>query len=166
MASQQQDNALYRGSAPFTVGKHVLLHIDQHRLHPCHNSMLLCRCRPHIHIPFWPVGDVLQDITFANQEDDDTDRDYLCPTSWTPVSPAFARPLTLDPLDKPQQVVLLSPLFTKKVGARLSLCYDVWRRRRCSKWICDVLEVDFHLQFRVPPMTGDSSAFVYKGSIM
>ena len=57
--SRQRDNALYRGSAPFAVGKHMLLHIDQHRLHPCHDGMLLCRCRPHVHIPFWPVGDVI-----------------------------------------------------------------------------------------------------------
>ena len=56
----------------------------------------------------------------------------------------------LDPLDKPRQVVLLPPLFTRKVGARLSLFYDVWRRRRCSKWMCDVLEVGFRLQFSVP----------------
>ena len=28
VASRQRDNALYRGSAPFAVGKHVLLHID------------------------------------------------------------------------------------------------------------------------------------------
>ena len=50
-----RENALYRGSAPFAVGKHVLLHSDQYRLHPCHDGMLLCRCRPHVHVPFWPV---------------------------------------------------------------------------------------------------------------
>ena len=31
--------------------------------------------------------------------------------------------------------------------------------------MCDVLEVGFRHQFRLPPMTGDSSAFVDKGSI-
>ena len=134
-----------QGSAPFAVGKHLLLHIDQYRLHPCHNGMLLCRCRPHVHIPFWPVGDIFQDITFASQEDDDTGRDYLCPRTRAPVSPTVARPLTLDPLDKPRQVVVLPPLFTRKVGARLSPFYHVWRRRRCSKWMCDVLEVGFRL---------------------
>ena len=77
--SQQRDNALYSGSKPFAIGKHVLLHIDQHRLRPCHNGMLLCRCRPHVHIPFWPVGDVVQEVSFANQENDDTGHDYLCP---------------------------------------------------------------------------------------
>ena len=34
VASRQRDNAPYRGSAPFVVGKHVLLHIDQRQLHP------------------------------------------------------------------------------------------------------------------------------------
>ena len=99
--------------------------------------MLLCRCRPHVHIPFWPVGDVVQEVTyvvqevtFANQENDDTGRDYLCPRTRAQVSPIVARPLTLDPLDKPQQVVVLPFLFTRKVGARLSLFYYVWRRSR------------------------------------
>ena len=68
------------------------------------------------------VGDVVQDITLTNLEDDDTGRDYLCPRTQAPASPTVARPL-----DKPRQVVMLPSLFTRKVGARLSLFYDVWR---------------------------------------
>ena len=76
--------------------------------------MLVCRCGPHIR--FWPVGDVVQEFTFVNQENDDTGRDYLfCPRIRAPVSPTVARPMTLDPLEKPRQVVLLPPLFTRKV---------------------------------------------------
>ena len=52
VASQKRDNALYRGSVPFAVSKHVLRHIDQHWLHPYRDDMLLCRCRLHVHIPF------------------------------------------------------------------------------------------------------------------
>ena len=125
VASRQRDNTLNRDLTPFAIGKHVLLHIDQHRLHQCHDGMLLCRCRPHIHMPFWPIGDVVLEVTFANQENDDTGRDYLCPRNRAPVSPTVARPLTLDLLDKPPQVVLLPHLFTRKVGARLSLFYYV-----------------------------------------
>jgi len=69
------------------------------------------------------------------------------PRTRAPVSPTVARPLTIDPLDKPQLVVLLPSLFTRNVGA---LFYHVWRRRICSKWMCNVLEVSFRLQFRVP----------------
>ena len=101
VASRWRDNALYRGAAPFAVSKHVLLLIDQHRLHPCHNGMHLCGCHPQVHIPFWPVGDVVQEVTFANQENNDSGRDYLCPRTRAPVSPTVARPLTIDPLDKP-----------------------------------------------------------------
>ena len=75
--------------------RQLLLHINQHRLHPCHDSMLLCRCRPQVHSPFWPVEDMVQDIPFANEEDDDTGRDYLCPRTRAPVSPTVARPLIL-----------------------------------------------------------------------
>ena len=63
--------------------------------------------------------DIVQDVTFANEEDDDTGRDYLCPRTRPPVSPTVARPLTLDPLDIPR------PLLTRTVRARLSLFYDV-----------------------------------------
>ena len=45
----------------------------------------------------------------------------------------------LDPLDIPRQVVVLPPLLTRKVGT-LSLFCDVWRRMRCSEWVCNVLE--------------------------
>ena len=93
--SGQRDYALYRCSAPFAVSKYVLPHIDQRRLHPCHDGMLLCRCRPHVHIPFWSVGNIVQDVTFANEEDDYTGCDYLCPRTLVAVSPTVARPLTL-----------------------------------------------------------------------
>ena len=99
----------------------------------------------HVHIPLWPVRDVVQDVTFASQEDDNTGHDYLCTRTRALISPTAARPLTLDPLDKPRQVVVLPPLFTIKLGARLSTFYNVWRRERCSKWMCDVLEVSFRL---------------------
>ena len=67
---------------------------------------------------------------------------------------------TFDPLDIPRQVVRLSPLHTRKVGA-LSLFCNVWRRRRCSEWVCNVLEVSFRLRFReCTPMTSAPSAFV------
>ena len=63
-------------------------------------------------------------------------------------------------------------LLTRKIGARVSLFCDVWRRRRCSKWVCNVLEVGFRLRFReCHPLMGTSkkkfsSAFVDKDSIM
>jgi len=64
-------------------------------------------------------------------------------------------------------VVVLPPLLTRKVGARLSLFCNVWRRRNCSEWVCSVLEVGFRLWFReCPPLTSTPSAFVDKGSIM
>ena len=57
---------------------------------------------------------------------------------------------TLDHLDIPRQVVVLPPLLTRKVGT-LSLFYVVWRQRRCSEWVCNVLEVGFRLRFRECP---------------
>ena len=48
---------------------------------------------------------------------------------------------------------MLPPLLTRKVGT-LSLFCDVWRRRRCSKWVCNVLEVGFRLRFCVSPHDG------------
>ncbi|KAK2191068.1 hypothetical protein NP493_60g03005 [Ridgeia piscesae] len=83
--------------------------------------MLLFRCLPHVHSPFWLVGDVFQDVPFANEEDDDTGRDYLCPRTRAPVSPTIARPLTLDPLDKPGQVVVLPPLLTRSSDNQIVL---------------------------------------------
>ena len=60
---------------------------------------------------------------------------------------------------------MLPPLLTRKVGTLYLFC-DVWRRRRCSEWVCNVLEVGFRLRFReCPPLTGAPSAFVDKGSI-
>ena len=89
-ASQQRDYSLYRVSAPFTVGIHVLLHIGQHRLDPCNYGRLLCQrhCRSHVSSPFWPLEDMVQDIPFTNEEDDDT---------WTRAlfSPIVTRPSTL-----------------------------------------------------------------------
>ena len=57
---------------------------------------------------------------------------------------------TFDPLVIPRQVVELPPLLKRKVGARLSLFCDVWRRRRCSEWVFNILEVGFR---ECPPMT-------------
>ena len=134
--------------------KDVLLHIDQHRLDPRNDGRLLCQChcRSHVSSPFWPLEVVVQDVPFTNKEDDDTGQDYLCPRTRAPVSPIVTRPSTLHPLDIPRQVVVLPPLLTRKVGT-LSLFCDVLRRRRCSKWVCNVLEVGFHLRFRdCPPM--------------
>ena len=108
--------------------KHVLLHIGQHRLDPCNDSRLLyqCHCRSPFSSPFWPLEDVVQDVNFTNEEDDDTGQDYLCPRTRAPVSPIIMRPSTLDPLDIPQQVVVFLPLLIRKVGT-LSLVCDVWR---------------------------------------
>ena len=72
VASRQRDYTLYRGSAPFTVVKHVMLHIVQHRLDPRQDGMLLRHCRSHVSSPFWPLEDVVHDVPFANEEDDDT----------------------------------------------------------------------------------------------
>ena len=164
MTSRQRDYALYRGSAPFTVSKTRAT--PQHRLDPHLDGRLLCHCRSHVSSPFWPPEDVVQGVPFANEEDDDTGHDYLCPKTQTPVRPIITQPSNLYPQDIPQQVVVFPPLFTRKVGARLSLFCDVWRRR-CSEWVCSVLEVGFRLWFReCPPLTSTPSAFVDKGSIM
>ena len=88
VASQQQDYTLgARQLLP--LAKHVLLHIGQHRLDPCIYGRLLCQyhCRSHVSSPFWPLEDVVQDVPFTNEEDDDTGQDYLCLRTWTPVSP-------------------------------------------------------------------------------
>ena len=62
---------------------------------------------------------------------------------------------------------MLPPWLTRKVETRLSLFCGVWRRRRCSEWVCNVLEFSFQLRFReCPPLTSTPSAFVDKGSIM
>ena len=114
--------------------KDVLLHFGHHRLDPRHDGRLLCHCRSHVSSLFWPPEDMVQDFPFANEENDDTGHDYLCPRTQTPVRPIITRPSNLHPLDIPRQVVVLPPLLTRKVGARLSLFCDVWRRRRCSEW--------------------------------
>ena len=77
--------------------KHVLLHIGQHRLDPRNDGRLLCQChcRSHVSSPFRPLEDVVQDVPFANEEDDDTGQDYLCPRTRAPVSPIVTRPSTL-----------------------------------------------------------------------
>ena len=123
--------------------------------------MLLCHCHSHVSSPFWPLEDMVQDVPFTNEEDDDTGYDYLCPRTQAPVSPTVMRPSTLDPLNIPRQVVVLSPLLTRKVRARLSLFCDAWRRRKCNDWVCNVLEVGFRLQFQECPL----DEFVDKGSI-
>ena len=130
----------------------MLLHIGQHWLDPRNYDRLLCQCHccSHGSSPFWPLEDVVQDVPFTNEEDNDTDQDYLCLRTRAPVSPIVTRPSTLDPLDIPRRVVVLPPLLTMKVGA-LSLFCDVWRRRRCSEWVCNVLEVGFRLRFRECP---------------
>ena len=123
VASRQRDYALYRGSAPFTVGKTRATPRRRHRLDPRHDGRLLCQChcRSHVSRPFWLLEDVVQDVPFANEEDDDTGHDYLCPRTQAPVSPIVTRPSNLYPLDIPLQVVVLPPLLTRKIGARLSL---------------------------------------------
>ena len=50
------------------------------------------------------------------------------------------RHTSFDPLDIPRQVVVLPPLLTRNVAA-VSLFCDVWRRRRCSEWVCNVLHL-------------------------
>ena len=151
------ETMLYRAARHLLPSvKHVLLHICQHRLDPCNDGRLLCQyhCYSHISNPFWPVEDVVQNVPFTNEEDDNTGQDYLCPRTQTPVSPIVTRPSTLNPLDIPRQVVVLPPLLTRKVET-LSLFCDVWRRRRCNEWVCNVLEVGFRLRLReCPPMTG------------
>ena len=119
---------------------------------PRHDGMLLCHCHSHVSSPFWPLEDMVQDVPFTNEEDDDTGYDYLCPRTQAPVSPTVMRPSTLDPLNIPRQVVVLSPLLTRKVRARLSLFCDAWRRRKCNDWVCNVLEVGFRLQFQECPL--------------
>ena len=95
VARRQRDNVLYRGSTPFAIGKRVLLH---KRSAPTtsvpwrHASMSLSSSRTHL---FLASGDVVQDVTLTNLEDDDTGHDYLCPRTRAPVSPTVARPLTL-----------------------------------------------------------------------
>jgi len=66
---------------------HVLLHIGQHLLDQHLNGILLCHCCSHVSSPFWPPEDGVQDVPFANEEDDDTGHDYLCPKTQTPVRP-------------------------------------------------------------------------------
>ena len=129
--------------------KHVLLHIGQHRLDLHLDGRLLCHCRSHISSPFWPPEDGVQYVPFANkEEDDDTGHDYLCPKTQTPVRPIITRPSNLYHQDISRQVVVLPPLLTRKVGARLALFCDVWRQRKCSKLVCSVVEVGFRLRFR------------------
>ena len=143
----------YRGARYLLPSvKHMLLQISQHQLDLRNDGRLLCQChcRSHVSSPFWPLEDVVQDVPFTNEEDDDTGQDYLCPRTRAPVSPIVTRPSTLDPLDIPQ-VVVLPPLLTRKVGT-LSLFCDVWRRRRCSEWVCNVLEVGSRLWFRDSPL--------------
>ena len=83
--------------------KHVLLHIGQHRLDLRNDGRLLCQChcRSHVSSPFWPLEDMVQDVPFTNEGNDDTGQDYLCPRTWVSVSPIVMRPSTLDPLDIP-----------------------------------------------------------------
>ena len=70
---------------------------------------------------------------------------------------------TFDPLDIPRQVVVLRPLLTRKVET-LSLFYDVGRQRKCSEWVCNILEVGFHLRFReCPPHDGSPICICRQG---
>ena len=119
VASRQRDYALTHSGDRHRLPsiKHVLLHIGQHRLDPRLDDRLLYHCRSHVSSPFWPPEDVVQDVPFTNEEDNGTGHDYLCPRTQTPVSPIVMRPLNLYPLDIPQQVVVLPPLLTRKVGA-------------------------------------------------
>ena len=88
----------YTGARHFLPSvKHVLLHIGQHRLDLRIYGRLLCQChcRSHVSIPFWPLEDVVQDVPFTNEEDNDTGQDYLCSRTRTPVSPIVTQPSTL-----------------------------------------------------------------------
>ena len=55
--------------------------MGQHRLDPHNDGRLLCQChcRSLVSSPFWPLEDVVQDVPFTNEVDDDTGQDYLCP---------------------------------------------------------------------------------------
>ena len=108
--------------------KHMLLHIGQHRLDLHNDGRLLCQChcRSQVSSPFWPPEDVVKDVPFTNEEDDDTGQEYLCHWTLTLVSPIVMRPSTLDSLDISQQVVVLPPLLTMNVRALSQFC-DVCR---------------------------------------
>ena len=101
VASQQRDYTLYRGSATFTVDKTRAAPYRSAPARSVHLRRLLWQyhCRSHVNSPFWPLKDVVQDVPFTNEEDDDTGQDY--PRTRTPVSPIVTRLSTLDPLDIP-----------------------------------------------------------------
>ena len=162
VASRQRDYSLYWDSAPFTVGK---TRAAPHRLAPARSAQLWQAAMPmplsfSRQQPFLATRGRGSGLPF-HQRRGRRHRSGL-PVSQTRalVSPIVTRPSTLDPLDIPRQVVVLPPFLTRKMGS-LSLFRDVWRRRRCSEWVCNVLEVGFRLRFReCPPMTGAPSAFV------
>ena len=159
VASQQRDYALYRSSAPFTVGKT--------RATPRRSALARS-------VQLWQAA-MPMPLSFSSQQPflatrgrgsgrPFHQRGGRRHRSGLPVSQDSGtgqpyRYATLDPLDIPRQVAVLATLHTRKVGA-LSLFCDVWRRRRCSEWVCNILEVGFRLRFRECP------PFVDKGSIV
>ena len=145
VASQQRDYTLYKGSAPFTVGK--------------------TRAAPHLSAPARSAhhrqAAMPMPLSFSRQQPflatrgrgsgrPFRQRGGRRHRSGLPVSEDSGHRSAFDLLDIPRQVVVLPPLLTRKVGT-LSLFCDVQRRRTCSEWVCNVLEVAFRLLFRECP---------------
>ena len=97
--------------------KHVLLHTGQHRLDPHNYGRLLrqCQCRSHVSSPFWPRGSGCGSGRPFHQQGGQWHRSGL-PVSQNSGTGQPYRYATFDPLDIPRQVVMLPPLFTRKVG--------------------------------------------------
>ena len=93
--------------------------------------------------------------------------DCLCQAPLSPRSPTIAHPSTLGSPLIPLHSVVLPPLLSEKVGARLSrFCY-VWRRKGCNGWVYKVLDIRFRLRFgECAPRTCTPSPFVDRGPLL
>ena len=152
--------ALYRASAPFPVSRHSRLSpssVGRLRQELPSDNSFLCFLPLHILGHFRPPDDVVRGVPFVVEEEGSINFDCLCQALLSPSSPTIAHPSTLGSPRIPLRTVVLPPLLSEKVRARLSRFCDVWRQKGCNGWVCKVLETGFH------PRTCTPSPFVDKG---
>ena len=148
------------GKMPCTVPQHPIMHLGLCNLppviyrkrsgelpfddnHPCSPPP------PLIYGPFWPLEDVA-DVAVPSVVEEGEHRNRDCPCQdQTQNTSTSTLPSPRHSPEIPQEAVVLHPLFTKQVGARLSLFCGTWRQKGYN-----LLAFGFRLCFREKsPMT-------------
>ena len=146
------------GRMPCTVPQHPILRLPPVVVGQLSGSSPLDDNQPHSPPPPLICG------PFVVEEGENRDCDCPCQDQ-SQNTPTFTLPSPCHSPELPQQAVVLHPLITTKVGARLSLFCDTWRQKGCNAWVCNVLEFGFRLCFREkPPMTRGPVTLCGQGS--